>query len=461
MTRALPPLARLALLALPALPVLAGPPLCAQTGVSLREIPALAKGRAERQRPALEQKLAPHWRDLARNPVEDHEIVEARIAAVVALGESTVPLLLEKLAPAQDTPDDRFTAKNCAVILSRLEPKNFTEALIDIATGKNYTAQDHAIWLLGMTESPQAGKVLTKLLDSTPLHRPRRRGLIRALASLHYAPAAPQVARLLPCDQLADHEVVVEYLMTAPDAGVVPHLLATIPTLRKPRFIMDYVRILRKVAVGDAKVASALLPLLSGEKLDQMQLAELCKALGTVAPRQHDPTITSLRGLIDTGRTGDLELEAAIALGQLGDKIGPQRLLRALKTKVRGRNKRNYLQHNNLGDYYLAFGDYQLAVRSYDTAIKHTDSVSYKSMLFVKIARAEARRERWTHVRKALKESKANYQQLLTYGQDYPELGEAYKQESVRKFLDSMPSKPKVDPKTAGNGQDDGKGNGK
>lgn len=450
MTRALPPLAQLVLLALPALLC---PPAIAQAGISLREVPALAKGRAQRQRPALEKKLAPYWKDLARDPADNRKLVEQKIAEVVALGDSIVPLLLEKLAPAHGTPDDRFTARNCAVVLSHLNPKNFTEALIDIATGKSYTAQNHAIWLLGMTESPQAGKVLTGLLNTKRLHRARRRALIRSLTSLGYAPAVSEVAALLPCDQPADHEVVVGYLMATPDPAAVPHLLGAIHQLRQPRAIMDYVRILQKAAVGDAKVAMALLPFLSGEKLDQIQVGELCRVLGTVAPRDHEPTIVALRRLIDTGRTGDLELDAAVALGKLGDKIGPQRLLRTLKSKVRGRNKRDYLQHCNLGDYYLAFGDYPRAVRSYENAINHTSSVSYRSRLYIKIARSEARRERWTHVRKALKLSGANYQQLRKYGQDYPELEEAYRQESVRKFLDDMPSKPKTALKANGNGK--------
>ena len=459
MIRAPSPLAQLALVAFVGLVGLVAftSPVSAQAGVSLRDVPALAKGRTERQRPALEKKLAPYWRDLVRDPAEDRKIVDEKIAEVVALGDSIVPLLLEKLAPAQSNPDDRNLAANCAVILSRLDPRNFTEALIDIATGKSYTAQGHTIWLLGMTESPQAGEVLAKLLNTKPLHRRRRRALIRALTELAYSPAAPQIAALLPCDHPSDHAVVVDYLMAAPTPAAVPHLLAAMTRLRRASAIMDYVRILQKVAVGDAKAAVALLPFLSGEKLDQMQVAELGQVLGTVAPKHHDATITALRGLVDSGRTGDMELEAAIALGRLGDKVGPQRLLKALKTKVRGRNKRDYLQHNNLGDYYLAFGDYQLAVRSYENAIRHTSSVSYRSRLYIKIARAEARRERWAQARKALRDSKANYQQLLKYGQDYPVLQEAYKQEAVRKFLDSI--KPKVDPKAQDkpNGKPSGK----
>ncbi len=188
-------------------------------------------------------------------------------------------------------------------------------------------------------------------------------------------------------------------------------------------------------------MAQALLPYLGGEKLDHMQVAELCGMLGTIAPKDHDPTIQALRAVLDTGRTGDLELEAAISLKRLGDKVGPKRLLKTLKDKVRGRNKRDYLHHNNLGDYYLAFEDYQRAIRSYENAIDHASSISIQSRLYINIARAEAGRARWAYVRRALKESGINYQQLIKYGQDFPELGKAYKQEPVRKFLDSLPGK--------------------
>ncbi|MHC4814157.1 MAG: hypothetical protein ACYTGW_20135, partial [Planctomycetota bacterium] len=456
MTRVSP----LALLALPApltlLALLAGSAaaLVAQSGVTLKDVPALAKARADRQRPALEKKLAPHWNDLGRDPVDDRKTVDNRIAEVVKLGHSVVPLLLEKLEPTNGGPRDRNLAQNCATILAQLDPKNFVEALIDIATGRSYTGQGHAIRLLGMTQSPQAGQVLTKLLKAPRLDRLRRRTLIRALTTLAHSPAAGRIASLLPCDNRQDHDVVVNYLMVVPAPAAVPHLLGGMARLRRASAIMDYVRILERVAVGDAKVAVALLPLLDGEKLDHMQVAKLCGMLGTIAPREHEPTIKTLRGLVETGRTGDLELEAAISLRRLGDKVGPKKLLANLKQKVRGRNKKDYLHHNNLGDYYLAFAEYQLAVRSYENAIKHASSISIQSRLYVNIARAEARRSRWAYVRRALRNSKANHQQLIKYGQEFPELQEAYKQETLRKFLDDLK------PKNKANGKGNGKGNG-
>ena len=87
--------------------------------------------------------------------------------------------------------------------------------------------------------------------------------------------------------------------------------------------------------------------------------------------------------------------------------------------------------------------------RSYENAIKHAASISIQSRLYINIARAEARRARWGHVRRAVKDSGANYQQLVKYGQDFPELKDAYKQDPVRKFMAEAAAKA------------NGKGNGK
>ena len=91
---------------------------------------------------------------------------------------------------------------------------------------------------------------------------------------------------------------------------------------------------------------------------------------------------------------------------------------------------------------------------SYENAVKHVSSLSIRSRLYVNIARAEARRGRWANARRALKNSKANHEQLLKYGKDFPELGEAYKQEALRKYLDGLkPKEPKANGKANGRGK--------
>ena len=434
-------------------------PMAAQPVTKLSDVPALAKARAERQRPALEQKLAPYWDALSRDPGEHGELVRTKIEEVVKLGDSIVPLLLEKVESASGRPADRHLATNCAVVLARLEPKGFTEALINIATGKSYTGQGHAIKLLGMTGSPQAGRVLTEMLDGPRLERKRRRALIRALAQLRHAPAAERIAQLLPCANGMDHSAVMEYLENVPAPAAVPRLLAAIRKVRRASTTMDFVRVLTKNAVGNADAALALLPLLSGEKLDRMQIADLCRALGHIAPKDHEETVKALRKLIDTGYTGDLELAAAVSLRRLGNKAGPKKLLTNLRQKTKGRTRRDYMQHSYLGDYLMAFEDYSAAARSYQEALKHASGPNIRARLSINIARAQAKRGRWADVRRHLKGSGSNYKQLMKYAEEFPELKEAYQQDPVKRFLEGL--KPKEQPGANGNGRGKGRGNGK
>ena len=93
------------------LPALLGCSLAAQ--VPLRDLPALARARADRLRPAQEQALEPYWADLSLDYRDNATFLDQQIAKVVALGDSIVPLLLEKLQPAAGGPAARHLAANC------------------------------------------------------------------------------------------------------------------------------------------------------------------------------------------------------------------------------------------------------------------------------------------------------------------------------------------------------------
>jgi predicted negative regulator of RcsB-dependent stress response len=308
--------------------------------------------------------------------------------------------------------------------------------LITIAEGDSYRGVGHAIELLAQTGSPRAGEVLTRLLDRDKEHQ---RQLIRALTRLEHKGAALRAAMLLAKLSLEDDMLLARYLSKVAVPAVTEHVLKALEVINKGRQIMAYVRILEASAPGNAAAARKLLPLLDNQKLDRTELKQLAKALAVIAPAGHEPTIERLKAVIEAGLLGPYALQVAITLDALGDKKGPQILKKNLILATR--RSREYTNHNFLGDYSMAFGDYKAAVSSYKSAIKHTTGSALDSMLQLHIARAQAKREKWTLVRDALKESKWPKELLLREFERFPELKEALKHDAVKKYMDSLDKK--------------------
>jgi hypothetical protein len=128
--------------------------------VSLHDLPALARARAERQRPAQEQALQPFWTDLALEYRDNAQYLDQRIAMVAALGDSVVPLLLERLQPVAANAQSRNLAANCRRVLERLDPSSFLDALVELARSNNEVGRVESIQLLGRSGSPRAVPVL-------------------------------------------------------------------------------------------------------------------------------------------------------------------------------------------------------------------------------------------------------------------------------------------------------------
>ena len=113
--------------------------------VSLRDLPKVARARAERLRPKQVAALEPFWADLSLEYEGNQEFLDRRILEAADLGDSVVPMLLEKLRPAQDTDTARALAGNCRRVLARLDPASFVDALAELARGNHGIARSEAI----------------------------------------------------------------------------------------------------------------------------------------------------------------------------------------------------------------------------------------------------------------------------------------------------------------------------
>ncbi len=405
--------------------------------LKLTELPALARARAQRQRPQLEQALAPFLDLLSLDP--DEEDLEDAIAKVVALGDNMVPLLLEKLIAQSNSSEARNLARNCALILQQHDLTSYSDSLLELArNSKKPQAQQLGIYLLGFNKQPGIDQALLQLLPQVKGRQ--RREALQALTRLGSAVAAMEVTRWLPLAESQDQNRAMAYLLAVRDPQTLPLLLRGLGKTRRPSRMLDYVKLIEAITKADDKAALALLPLLDLQQLslDSMQMQTVCRALATVAPANHQPSIQALLKLLENGRTGAPELQAAQTLVLLGDKSGRSTLLRSLQQRLRGPGKRNYRNHSMLGDFYREFGEYGRAHSAYKDALELTNGFNTRRQLYINMARCEAHRSRWKSLQAALVKSGASRKTLLQAAADYPELAKAFQEPKLQKFLQGM-----------------------
>src|SRR5262245_24560115 len=228
--------------ACPLLPSLLPALLCSpmlEAQIQLAGLPKLARDRAERSRPVQEKALEPFWADLALSYHENQPFLDPRIADAAALGDSVVPLLLEKLQPTQVSEKARNLASNCRRVLERLDPGSFTDALVELANGNNEVARSEAIRLLGFANTPQSVMVLSDLLDRTV---GEEKSLV--LRSLRLLKAAGPAAKIAPMLASSDRQVradVLAYLVAARPSTVVDTVVQAMSAEKDNRLLPDYI----------------------------------------------------------------------------------------------------------------------------------------------------------------------------------------------------------------------------
>jgi HEAT repeat protein len=404
--------------------------------VRLGELPALAKARAARQRPAQQAALQPFLQDLTLNYAENQEFLDRRLGEIVQLGDAIVPLLLEMLSPADDSQGARYLASNCAHVLRQMDPGAFVDALLEILEGRNHVARYHAIALLGYSKSRNAAHRLSQIL---PLLKDGL--LVRAIDSLSVlgAPeATPSVIAVLQNQDRFVRRAALEFLAACQASEGIDAALQAMAAEKNPTLLPAYTAYFAAAAKGHAAAADALLPLLSGEQLDKEQVTALVQSLATIAPEGHAGTLQALRQILQQDETGALGRAAALTMRDLGDKKGLQVLFANLDTKV-NRRKKDSLVWSQRGDAWFAIGKWAEATRDYEAAIENTKSPTLQSFLHTAIAKCEARRGRWPRAQQALKDAGLTYEAALKEIERDEPLRKGMDEKSFRKFVESLP----------------------
>ncbi|MBM4061826.1 MAG: hypothetical protein FJ265_12135 [Planctomycetes bacterium] len=416
------------------LPALLGSLLPAQ--VALGDLPKLARERAERARPAQEKALEPFWADLALDYRNNHQHLDARIAQVAALGDSVVPLLLEKLQPTSGGEQARHLAGNCRRVLERLDPGSFVEALVELVNGRSETAREEAIRLLGHANSPQAVQLLTDLLERSA--GDERRLVLRSLRQQKAPAAAALAAGMLGSGDRQLREEVLNYLIAARPAHVADTVVQALQAEKDKRLLASYVEYFAVAVRAHDGAARALLQLI-GEPLDWRDTLRLLQALGTVAPKDHEPTCRRLHELLEAGEASALAVQAAVTLRNLGDKQGVVKLKRTLDDLLRKPQRKKeaalYEQRANLA---YAIEDYAEAVADYEKILENSEGLAMTRRAYEGLIRCEVHRRRWQNVVKHMKNSTMTVAEIEAMAYDDPLMQEALAQERVRSFLQAL-----------------------
>lgn len=410
--------------------------------VSLRDLPAVARARAEHQRPQQEAALKPFWQDLTMEWRENSQYLAPRIAEVAALGDSVVPLLLEKLQPADGKAESRRLAANCRRVLEHLDPSTFVDALLEMLAGKNSTARAEALHLLGLARTERAVQALVEFVATAT--GDEQLLAIDALAQQRAAAAAPRLVQLLGSTDRQLRESVLDYLIAARAGAVFETVVQALSTENEVRLLPQYVAYFAAAVRQKAAAAEALLPLLDHERLDGGETRQLVKALATVAPKDHEPTQKRLHELIDNGEPSLLTQQAALTLLALGDKSGIEALHKAIAEQMkRPQRRKDPLLFELRGNLYFATEDWKRAADEYKDALDNNPGAASTHRLQWHLVRCEARRHRTSAMLQWFRDMAPSAEEVLEAAKDDPALQEALQQEKARSWLQSLPREQK------------------
>ncbi len=405
--------------------------------VALADLPQLARARAERARPEQEKALEPYWADFALDYRNNAEVLDKRIAQAAGLGDTIVPLLLEKLQPAQGGDAARNLAANCRRVLEQLDPASFVDALVELANGKQEVGREHAIRLLGFADSPKAGEVLTDLFLRTTGEE--RRLVLRSLRQRGVAAAAPHVVGMLGSNDRTVREDVLRYLIAARASQVAATVAQALATEADERLLPLYIDYFAAAVRGSDPVARALLPLLDREKIDWQDMRRLVETLAVVAPKDHAPTIQRLQALIADAEPSSISVQAAVTMRALGEKQGVTKLLRQLAEQLRKANRRRDASLYELrAGLLFATEEYTEAIADYEQILENTNGLAMSRRAYVGLIKCEAHRKKTQNAIKHMRASGMTVAEIESLGREDGAVRALLEQDKVRSFLAAL-----------------------
>lgn len=400
--------------------------------VSLKDLPEVARQRAERLRPIQLAALQPFWADFALEYRNNQEVLDEAIIKASRLGDSVVPMLLEKLQPAQSGSVSSNLASNCRRVLQRMDPSSFVDAIAEMARGNHPIGRSEAIILLGYANGPQAAAVLTELLDQANDYD--RTLIIRSLRRLGAPGAAPKVVTLLGSQDRRLREDILRYLIASRAGNVAKTVIQALQTESEDRVLPYYIDYFGSCVRNNLEATNALLPLLSRERIDWQDTKNLVRALAKVAPKGHDGTIRALEDLMDSSGASSLAVSAAVTMRALGQKQGIKKLKGQLDDKIRKR-KREAGLYEQRASLLFAIGEFSQAHNDYEKILDYSEGAAMTRRAFEGLLKCEARRSRIQTMVKHMKASGMTPEDFQNLAASDEPFAKAMRHDRARSFL--------------------------
>lgn len=403
----------------------------------LAEVARIARLRAERSRPAQQKALEPYWQDLTMDYRINQQHLDKRIEEVAALGDSVVPLLVEKLSAPQGNESARNLAGNCRRVLEKLDPGSFLDALAELANGGHDIGRAEAIRLLGHAHVAQSVTLLADLLDRTSGED--KRLVVRSLRLLKAGSVAGKVVPMLASNDRSMREEVLNYLLATRPAEVVDLVVQALTNERDDKLLAYYIDYFATTVRGHDGAARALVPLLDRQRLDFLETKRLVKALGTIAPADHEPTTRRLHELLDGSENGSMGLgvQVALTLRALGDRQGVVKLKRSLDDLIRKRKKEAALYEARAD---LAFGteEYTDAFADYERMLAESDGPAMSRRAYIGLMKCEARRKKYDKLMALMAVSGLAVEDIERIGLDDPVFAETLQVDKVKARMQKL-----------------------
>lgn len=415
-----------------------GPTDLRAQGVTLRELPALARARSERQRPVQLAKLEPFLPDLRTDYRRNSEFLDETIRKVAELGDAVVPLLIDFLTPEHlDDSRDRWLAANSARVLEHLEPRAHLGTWIELLDGEHPLGRRHALRLIRASgPDPRSAAAIVRafptLTDPYDIAT-----ALRVAEELGVDGLAPLAVPFLESPDADLRASVLEYLTRFRWRDAVDPVVAVLRRETENSLLGRYVAFLRATVERNESVADVLVPLIEGVRLDPSDMRELIAALATIAPEDHRETRRVLIGLLERGETGPLGIRAALTLQDLGEKRGVRILFDKLDDRVRQR-RGEAGAFADRADAFFAFDRHRDAIRDYEQAIKFSRTNSRQAAYYLQIARCEAHRDNTRGMLRALKDAGVSAATIRAEAQKDPVFREMLQRDSAQEFLESL-----------------------
>jgi tetratricopeptide (TPR) repeat protein len=406
-------------------------------GVTLRDLPELARARAERQRPAQLARLEPFLADLDTEYLRNASVLEESLVRVAALGSDVVPILIEFLTPESGENRARWRADNASRILMKLEPTLYVDTWIELLDGDNATGRRTSLRLLGAAgPDPRTTAALARNFDRLREPYDRRRALAVA-AELGIRSMTRQAVELLQSTDAESRRTALDYLTACAFQEAVPSAVASLKKETEKALLPAYVGYFLATVDQDADVAAALVGILSGSRLGIDDQKTLVEGLAKVAPKNHEPTETALLAILERGETGPLGIAAAVTLQALDEKRGIRVLFETLEERIRDR-RGDAGAIADRADAYFAFGRHKEAIRDYEDAIRLSFSGTRRSAYHLQIARCEAHRDSLPRMLRSLKSAELSATTIRAEAAKDPVFQAMLEKEAAQRFLDSL-----------------------